>query len=99
MKYFRQISIGAILAVAGSQNMPAADGIDISHLGTNNTLVRVTDGNSRYVLFPVEESVDDATLNLLLDGKQEKTLRIRLARNRVDYYVPFDISAYKDSKI
>ncbi|RXE70582.1 DUF4980 domain-containing protein [Muribaculaceae bacterium Isolate-002 (NCI)] len=79
--------------------MPAADGIDISHLGTNNTLVRVTDGNSRYVLFPVEESVDDATLNLLLDGKQEKTLRIRLARNRVDYYVPFDISAYKDSKI
>lgn len=99
MKYIRQISIGAILAVAGSQNMPAADGIDISHLGTNNTLVRVTDGNSRYVLFPVEESVDDATLNLLLDGKQEKTLRIRLARNRVDYYVPFDISAYKDSKI
>ncbi len=99
MKYFRQISIGAILAVAGSQNMPAADGIDISHLGTNNTLVRVTDGNSRYVLFPVEGSVDDATLNLLLDGKQEKTLRIRLARNRVDYYVPFDISAYKDSKI
>ncbi len=99
MKYFRQISIGAILAVAGSQNMPAADGIDISHLGTNNTLVRVTDGNSRYVLFPVEESVDDATVNLLLDGKQEKTVRIRLARNRVDYYVPFDISAYKDSKI
>lgn len=99
MKYFRQISIGAILAVAGSQNMPAADGIDISHLGTNNTLVRVTDSNSRYVLFPVEESVDDATVNLLLDGKQEKTVRIRLARNRVDYYVPFDISAYKDSKI
>ncbi len=99
MKYIRQISIGAILAVAGSQNMPAADGIDISHLGTNNTLVRVTDGNSRYVLFPVEESVDDATVNLLLDGKQEKTVRIRLARNRVDYYVPFDISAYKDSKI
>lgn len=99
MKYFRQISIGAILAVAGSQNMPAADGIDISHLGINNTLVRVTDGNSRYVLFPVEESVDDATLNLLLDGKLEKTVRIRLARNRVDYYVPFDISAYKDSKI
>lgn len=99
MKYIRQISIGAILAVAGSQNMPAADGIDISHLGTNNTLVRVTDSNSRYVLFPVEESVDDATVNLLLDGKQEKTVRIRLARNRVDYYVPFDISAYKDSKI
>ena len=78
--------------------MNAAEGIEINHLGTNNTLVRVSD-DSRYLLLPVEESVDDATVNILLDGKPESTIYVRLARNKVDYYVPLDISRFKDSDV
>lgn len=98
MKTPTRIAIGALISIAGSVSALAADGVTINHLGTNNTLVRV-DSDARYILFPVEESVDDATLNLLLDGKPEQTLYIRLARNKVDYYVPVDISRYKDSHI
>ena len=78
--------------------MNAAEGIEINHLGTNNTLVRVSD-DSRYLLLPVEEGVDDAKVDVLLDGKPETTIYVRLARNKVDYYVPFDLSRYKDSDI
>ena len=78
--------------------MNAAEGIEINHLGTNNTLVRVSD-DSRYLLLPVEEGVDDAKVDVLLDGKPETTIYVHLARNKVDYYVPFDLSRYKDSDI
>ena len=78
--------------------MNAAEGIEINHLGTNNTLVRVSD-DSRYLLLPVEEGVDDAKVDVLLGGKPETTIYVRLARNKVDYYVPFDLSRYKDSDI
>lgn len=98
MKYIRQITSGILSALAAMQGICAGEGLTIDHLGTNNTLVRVSD-DAKYVLFPVEESVEDATLNLLLDGKTERTFFVRLARNKVDYYVPFDISSYKDSEI
>ncbi|MDE6198391.1 MAG: DUF4980 domain-containing protein [Muribaculaceae bacterium] len=98
MKTIRQITMAALLTVAGNQIISAADGVVINHLGTSNTLVRVSN-DARYVLFPVEESVDDATLRLLVDGKAERTFYVRLARNKADYYVPFDISAYKDKNI
>lgn len=98
MKYIRQITSGILSALAAMQGICAGEGLTIDHLGTNNTLVRVSD-DAKYVLLPVEESVEDATLNLLLDGKTERTFFVRLARNKVDYYVPFDISSYKDNEI
>ena len=72
----------------------AADGIKIEHLGTNNTLVRV-DGDSRYLMLPVQEAYDGATVNVLVDGKLDRTFYVRLAKSKVDYSVPFDMSPYK----
>ena len=98
MKYFNHLSTTLLAGMLGIMSMNAAEGIEINHLGTNNTLVRVSD-DARYLLLPVEESVDDATVNVLLNGKPETTIYVRLARNKVDYYVPFDISRYKDSEV
>lgn len=72
----------------------ASDGVEVRHLGTNNTLVRVT-GDSRYLLMPVQESNDDATVNVVVDGCLERTIYVRLAKTKVDYEVPFDLSPYK----
>ena len=72
----------------------AADGVEVNHLGVNNTLVRVT-GDSRYILLPVQESNDDARIEVLVDGKPERTIYVRLAKNKVDYSVPFDLTPYK----
>lgn len=76
----------------------AADGIEVSHLGVNNTLVHIT-GDGRYLLLPVEEGVEDAKVDILLDGKPETSIYVRLARNKVDYFVPFDLSRYKDAEV
>ena len=71
-----------------------AAGVEVNHLGTNNTLVRVN-GDGKYLLMPVQESNDDATVNVLVDGKLDRTIYVRLAKSKVDYIVPLDIARYK----
>ncbi len=76
----------------------AADNLEIDHLGVNNTLVRVT-GGDQYLMLPVQESVDDARINVLVDGKIAETIYVRLAKSKTDYMVPFDLSPYKGKKV
>ncbi|MCM1290720.1 MAG: DUF4980 domain-containing protein [Prevotella sp.] len=75
-------------------SVPMQAGVKVEHLGVNNTLVRVS-GDERYVMLPVQEAYDDATVNVIVDGKLEKTVFVRLAKSKVDYSVPLDLSAYK----
>ena len=98
MKSINNLALGLSLPLLCWQGLAAADGVGISHLGTDNTLVRI-EGDAKYLLLPVEESVDDATLHVLRDGRPETTFFVRLARNKVDYYVPFDLTPYKGSNI
>lgn len=82
---------GASLMMASNAN--CADGVTVDHLGVNNTLVRVDSGR-KFLLMPVQESNDDATVNILVDGKLDRTLHVRLAKTKVDYCVPFDMEQY-----
>ncbi len=82
------------LAGAAAFSASAADGVKVEHLGTNNTLVRV-DSTARYLLMPVQESYDDATVNVVVDGKLERTIYVRLAKSKVDYSMPLDLEPYK----
>lgn len=92
-KLFTGLAIlGATLSAPLAQ--ASADDIKIEHLGVNNTLLRIN-GEGKYLLMPVQESIDDATVNVLVDGKLEKTIYVRLAKSKVDYSVPFDLSQYK----
>lgn len=83
--------LGTILAGAPAS---AADGVEVNHLGVNNTLVRIN-GDSKYLLLPVQESNDDARIMVLVDGTLDKMINVRLAKSKVDYYVPFDLTSYK----
>lgn len=76
----------------------AGNGVEISHLGVNNTLVRVT-GNSGFLILPVQEANDDARINVLVDGKIAETIYVRLAKSKTDYTVPFDLSPYKGKNV
>lgn len=76
----------------------AKEGVKVDHLGVNNTLVRV-EGNSHYLLLPVQEANDDARINVLVDGDLAKTIHVRLAKTKVDYFVPFDLTPYKDKEL
>lgn len=85
-------------ALQGQDGIGGGEGLRIQHLGNNNTLVRV-EGEGRYILFPVQESIDDADVKILVDADAEKTIKVKLAKTRVDYYVPLDLSAYKGHKV
>lgn len=71
-----------------------SQGVKVEHLGTNNTIVRV-EGDGRYLMLPVQEAYDDATVNIVVDGKLDRTIYVRLAKSKVDYSMPLDLSPYE----
>jgi sucrose-6-phosphate hydrolase SacC (GH32 family) len=85
-------------ALFNAPTVSATAGIEVRHLGVNNTLVRVT-GDSKYLLLPVQESNDDARIVVLVDGKIDKTFNVRLAKSKADYYVPFDLEPYRGHNV
>lgn len=85
------LTLGALLAALPAS---AAEGVEVNHLGVNNTLVRIT-GDGRYLMLPVQESNDDARVVVLVDGKIDRTINVKLAKSKVDYCVPFDLEPYK----
>lgn len=93
--------LAAVVMFGSLFNAPtvsATAGIEVRHLGVNNTLVRVT-GDSKYLLLPVQESNDDARIVVLVDGKIDKTFNVRLAKSKADYYVPFDLEPYRGHNV
>ena len=78
--------------------MTAAEGVKVEHLGVNNTLVRV-EGNGNFLILPVQESVDDARVNVVVDGRIAETIYVRLAKSKTDYTVPFDLTSYKGKDV
>lgn len=76
-----------------------AEGIKVEHLGGDNTLVRVDPGQGRYLLMPVQDAGDEATVNVLVDGRLDKTIVVRLAKGKIDYNVPLDLKEYNGHKV
>ena len=65
-------------------------------LGENHAMVRLESG-SKYVLLPVEEKAENASVRVI--GKDNQCLRrpnVRLAVDHADYYVPLEI---KDGQV
>ena len=87
-----------VASVAYSPFAHSAEGVEINCLGVNNTLVRIT-GNANYLLLPIQDSNDDARINVLVDGKLEETFFARLAKSRTDFFVPYDLSPYKGKNV
>ena len=96
----RFITAMAAMGILTSASLQAADadGLEINHLGVNNTLVRVS-GGDQYLMLPVQENIDDARINVLVDGKIAETIYVRLAKSKTDFLVPYDLSPYKGKDV
>lgn len=92
MKSLTALAIFGNACAAADASAPS-DSIVINHLSSNNSLIRV-DGQRRFLMLPVQESVDDARINLIADGNLAETFYVRLAESQTDYAVPFDLSPY-----
>ncbi|MDE6377367.1 MAG: DUF4980 domain-containing protein, partial [Duncaniella sp.] len=100
MRHLTKGFITALIMTAISSAAPvmADESVEINHLGVNNTLVRVKD-QGHYLLLPIQEANDDARISVLVDGKLEKVFYARLAKTKIDYYTPFDLTPYKDHNV
>lgn len=67
-------------------------------LSGSHAMVR-TNNAARYMLLPVEEKAEMCNLRVLADGEAVKTLNVRMAVDHIDYYVPLDLSPYKDKHV
>lgn len=96
----KSITLSFASLAVGLLSFPTfAEGVKVEHLGTNNTLVRV-EGDGKYLILPVQEHFeDDAQINVLVDGKIEETIYVRLARTKTDYTVPYDLSRFKGKNV
>ena len=67
--------------------------LTIKHLGDGQSIVRPNESR-HYLLLPIEEQAGEAKLYMISDNDVVKTINVRLAINKVDYFVPLDLSAY-----
>ena len=70
----------------------------IKDLGEGHCLVYINT-NQRYLLLPVEEVMPDVRVSMIVNNKEVNVADVRLAVNRVDYFVPLDLSDYAGKNI
>ena len=77
------LALGASIAAVAQQAVPQV-------LGENHAMLRI-DATNRYLLLPVQEREENANLRIIVDNQQRQTMNVRLAVDKVDYWVPLEI--------
>ena len=67
-------------------------------LGENHVMQRV-ETNQKYLLLPVQEKEENASVRIIADNQQVQAFNIRLAVDKVDYFVPVDIQRFGQSQV
>ena len=85
MKTNRLIAFAAsvVIATAASAQKP-------QFMGAGHAIIKV-DTQKKYLLLPVEEKEENAHIRVVEDNQLLKTLNCRLATDKVDYFVPFEV--------
>ena len=90
----RTIISSAISAIAALAATTAkAQTINVEHKG--DTTVIVVDNPTKYLILPIEEERGEAKVKLDLGRADDTWMDVRLAIDRIDYEVPFELSVGK----
>lgn len=87
-----------VMLTVGAGTATAQQNGNIRFLSPAHAMVMAEQG-SKYLLLPVEEKADICHIRVNANGKLEQTLNVRLAVDNIDYYVPLDLSSYKDKGV
>ena len=88
-------------AFAAFSSAWATDGkLRVRHLAREHNLITVQDAR-RYLLLPIQDNAPEAKLCLIGTDNlaATETVNVRLARERVDYFVPLDLSAFAGAAV
>ena len=97
----RVVGAAAMMGLA-SMTLVAAENptYSVRHLASEQNIISVKN-TSNYLLLPVQDNAPEArVITVTADNMPVGVAaNVRLARERVDYYVPYDISAYEGSNV
>lgn len=99
-KYAYTIKVTLLGLFLGMTSVVQADSSwTIRHLVCEQNIVSL-DVTEDYLLLPIQDDAPEGKICIVKDNEQKGTLmNVRLARERVDSYVPFELSAYKGQHI
>lgn len=89
------IALGLSLTVQGAENSMV-----VKHLANEQNII-LLDSLKKFLLLPVQENAPEGKVNIIVNNEfqLEQNINVRLAREKVDYYVPLDLSAYQGKTI
>lgn len=93
--------LSTLATLLAGLSLSAADkNISIRHLANEQNLITITSARN-CLLLPVQDDAPEAKLFIVSGNRQvlDREINIRLARERVEYYVPVDLSAFRDKSI
>nr|WP_278964819.1 DUF4980 domain-containing protein [Phocaeicola coprocola] len=72
----------------------------VKHLANEQNII-LLDSVKKFLLLPVQENAPEGKVNIIVNNEfqLEQNINIRLAREKVDYYVPLDLSAYQGKSV
>lgn len=65
----------------------------VKHLGDGQSIMQI-DAPKQYLLLPIEETAPEAKLYMIADNDVVRTMNVRLAINKVDYFVPVSLAGF-----
>ena len=94
----RAFCLGTVLGLATVLNA-AEPALKVRHLVNEQNIISMT-VSENYLLLPVQEDAPESKIAVIINNEQKGAwMNVRLARERVDYYVPFVLSAYNGQQI
>lgn len=72
----------------------------VKHLANEQNIV-VLGSAKKFLLLPVQDDAPEGKVNIVINNKGQfaQSMNVRLARERIDSYVPLDLSAYVNQNV
>ena len=89
----KTLCLGTFMGLASITCM-AESSIDVRHLVSEQNILQIKEAK-KYLLLPVQDNAPEGKIYFVINNQTVgSVINIRLAREKVDYYVPLDLSAY-----
>lgn len=95
---WKSLLLGIVASCSTMTTYAIDNNLKVEYLGNNLSMVR-TVKEYKYLLLPVEEKAGESRISLIVDNQTAQTIHVRLAVNKVDYFVPFELAGYDADKL